>query len=252
MRIKNIFTFIILIGSLSKLLAQDTNNALSRDQSLYEFGLRISPQISWSSPDSKSIKDGGSSLDWNFGFHVAKKFTDRYAIAFEVNVLNMVSKIKMSDTVKVFRNNITDSTSDMTLNYFLRYLEVPFMFKMTSEPIKDRWRIYGEFGLGLGFLIRSKVDVNSSALKLENVDVNNPDTQDEFKIRNKTTNVDNDIKVSFLRPSFIIGGGVTYDLFGQTKIYIGLRYDGGLIDHLSDDRWEARNSFTALNIGIIF
>ena len=42
---------------------------------------------------------GGISLDWNYGFHVAKKFTSRYAIAFEVNVINMTSKIKIIDSL---------------------------------------------------------------------------------------------------------------------------------------------------------
>lgn len=253
MRIKNIFTLIIFTITfiLNELKAQDSMR-ISNNEILYEFGLRISPQISWVSPDSKSIADGGASLDWNFGFHIAKKFTNRYAIAMEVNVINMTSKIKLSDIVNVERNSITTPTNDMALNYYLRYLEVPFLFKMNSAPINDRLGFYGEFGLGLGALIRSKVDVNSSALKLENVDVDNPDTEDYFKIIDKTTNGEKDIKIGFLRPSFIVGGGITYILFGETKAYAGLRYDGGLIDYLNDEKWEARNSFTAFNFGIIF
>jgi hypothetical protein len=41
-------------------------------------------------------------------------------------------------------------------------------------------------------------------------------------------------------------------LFGQTKAYAGLRYDGGLADYMDADKWIANNSFTSLNIGIIF
>ncbi len=249
MRIKNILTLFILGLFFQEIKAQVD------DESVYEFGLRIAPQISWISPDSKTIKDGGSSLDWNYGLHIAKKFTRRYAIAMEVNVINMVSKVKMADSLIVASNKIAGGSAiatDMAINYNLRYLQVPILFKMTTDPFKNKWRAYGEFGLGFSFLLRSKADVTSKVLNLSDVDVDNPENGDEFKLKDKSTGIDNSIRINFLRPSFIIGGGVTYDLFGNTKAFAGLRYDGGLFDYMDADKWTANNSFTALNIGIIF
>lgn len=249
MRIKNILAVIICVFILNK------TNAQVSDESRYEFGLRLAPQISWSSPDSKSLENGGSSLDWNYGFQVAKKFTSRYAIAFEVNVINMVSKIDFKDSLQIFSNKISGGnapTTNLSINYSLRYVQVPIIFKMYTDQFKDKWRAYGEFGLGIGFLIRSKADVNSSVLKLDNMDVDNPDKVDEFFINQSTFSKNYSTKVNFLRPSFIIGGGVLYDLFGQTKGYAGLRYDGGLVDYMDADKWIANNSFTSLNFGIIF
>jgi|DEB19_MinimDraft_2_1074335.scaffolds.fasta_scaffold14664_1 hypothetical protein len=249
MRIKNIFALIICSFIISK------TNAQISDESKYEFGLRIAPQVSWSKPDSKSITDGGISLDWNYGFHVAKKFTSRYAIALEVNVINMTSKIKITDSIKVFSPNELPagaSTSDMSLNYHLRYLQIPILFKMTTDPFKDKWKAYGEFGLGLSFLLRSKVDVSSSVLKLNEVDVDNPDNGDIFYINSDKFDKNYSTQINMLRPSFIIGGGLVYDLVGNTKAYVGLRYDNGLADFMDADKWTAINSFTALNIGIIF
>lgn len=249
MRIRNILALFITIISVVPLVAQ------SDDDIPYEFGLRIAPQISFSSPDSKSLKDGGSSLDWNFGFHVAKKFNDRYAIATEVNVINMTSKLKFNETMYVESPKILGGgayTSDMAINYNLRYLQVPILFKMRTTPIKNKWRIFGEFGMGFGFLLRSKADVNSSVLKLEDVDVDNPDNADKFKLRDDPVSGENSTKINFMRPSFIIGGGATYELFGQTKLFAGLRYDGGLYDYMDANKWNATNSFTALNLGIIF
>lgn len=225
------------------------------DESRYEFGLRIAPQISWSTPDSKSITDGGISLDWNYGFHVAKKFTSRYAIGLEVNVINMASKIKITDPVTVYSTKITGGsavTSDMSLDYSLRYLEIPILFKMTTDPIKDKLRAYGEFGVGMSILLKSKLDVSSSVLKLDNVDVDNPDDIDKFYLNQNSFSKNYSQQVNSFRPSFIIGGGMTYDLFGNTKAYAGLRYDGGLADYLDADKWIANNSFSSLNIGIIF
>jgi hypothetical protein len=249
MRIKNIFALIICALIISKA------NAQISDESMYEFGLRIAPQVSWSKPDSKSITDGGISLDWNYGFHVAKKFTSRYAIAFEVNVINMTSKIKIIDSINVYSPTklpIETPTTDMSLNYHLRYLQIPILFKMTTDPFKDKWKAYGEFGLGFSFLLRSKVDVSSSVLKLNDVDVDYPENDDVFKLKDVRTGIVNSTQINFLRPSFIVGGGLVYDLVGNTKAYIGLRYDNGLADYMDADKWTANNSFTALNIGIIF
>jgi len=249
MRIKNILAVIICSFVLGK------TNAQIADESMYEFGLRIAPQISWSSPDSKSLENGGSSLDWNYGFHVAKKFTSRYAIAFEVNIINMTSKIKFTDSLTIFSQKLPNgnsSTNDLAINYNLRYLQIPIIFKMYTDEFKNKWRVYGEFGVGLSFLLRSKADVSSNILKLDNVDVDNPDEADKFYINKNQFDKNYSTKVNFLRPSFIVGGGVLYDLFGNSKAYIGLRYDGGLVDYMDADKWTANNSFTDLNLGIIF
>jgi hypothetical protein len=249
MRIKNILAVIICSFVLGK------TNAQIADELRYEFGLRIAPQISWSSPDSKSLENGGSSLDWNYGFHVAKKFTSRYAIAFEVNAINMTSKIKFTDSLTIFSQKLANgnsSTNDLAINYNLRYLQIPIIFKMYTDEFKNKWRVYGEFGVGLSFLLRSKADVSSNILKLENVDVDNPDEADKFYINKNQFDKNYSTKVNFLRPSFIVGGGVLYDLFGNSKAYVGLRYDGGLVDYMDADKWTANNSFTDLNLGIIF
>lgn len=230
-------------------------NAQISDESRYEFGLRIAPQVSWSMPDSKSIADGGISLDWNYGFHVAKKFTSRYAIAIEANVINMSSKINITDSINVFSPTklpAGEATTDMALNYSLRYLQVPILFKMTTDPFKDKWKAYGEFGLSIGFLLRSKVAVSSPVLKLSEVDVDNPDNGDVFYINGDKFDKNYSTQINFLRPSFIIGGGLIYDLVGNTKAYVGLRYDNGLADYMDANKWTTINSFTALNIGIIF
>jgi opacity protein-like surface antigen len=124
---------------------------------------------------------------------------------------------------------------------------------MRTNPINGgKLRVYGEFGMGLGLLIRSKIDVSSSVVNVGNMDAQNPDAADKFDIRADSINAAYDKRISFFNPSFIIGGGIQYDLFSNTKVYTGLRYNGGLVDMLSEDKWTATNSFTSLSFGIIF
>ena len=227
------------------------------DENKYEFGLRIAPNISWVTPDSKSIDANGISLDWNYGFTVSRYINERYAFGTEINVVNVTSKFKY-DRVYLAKsdNSAKGFADDLSMTYNLRYLQIPILFKMRTNPINGgKLRVYGEFGMGLGLLIRSKIDVSSSVVKVDNMDAQNPDAADNFYIKADITTDNNDAyekKVSFFNPSFIIGGGIQYDLFSNTKVYTGLRYNGGLVDMLYEDKWAATNSFTSLSFGIIF
>ena len=224
------------------------------DENKYEFGLRIAPNISWVTPDSKSIDANGISLDWNYGFTVSRYINERYAFGTEINVVNVTSKFKFNNNVYLYKSDaVKGNTGDLSMTYNLRYLQIPILFKMRTNPINGgKLRVYGEFGMGLGLLIRSKIDVSSSVVKVDNMDAQNPDAADKFDIRADSTSAAYDKSVSFFNPSFIIGGGVQYDLFSNTKVYTGLRYNGGLVDMLYEDKWAATNSFTSLSFGIIF
>ncbi|MCX6185605.1 MAG: porin family protein [Bacteroidetes bacterium] len=225
------------------------------DENKYEFGLRIAPNISWVTPDSKSIDANGISLDWNYGFTVSRYINERYAFGTEINVVNVTSKFKYDKVYLAKSDNSSKGfANDLSMTYNLRYLQIPILFKMRTNAINgSKLRVFGEFGMGLGLLIRSKIDVSSSIVKVDNVDAKNPDAADKFDIKaDSTTSATYDKSVSFFNPSFIIGGGVQYDLFSNTKVYTGLRYNGGLVDMLSEDKWTATNSFTSLSFGIIF
>ncbi len=224
------------------------------DENKYEFGLRIAPNISWVTPDSKSIDANGISLDWNYGFTVSRYINERYAFGTEINVVNVTSKFKYDKVYLAKSDNSSKGyANDLSMTYNLRYLQIPILFKMRTNPIDGgKLRVFGEFGMGLGLLIRSKIDVSSSVVKVDNIDANNPDAVDKFDIRADSTSAEYNKSVSFFNPSFIIGGGVQYDLFSNTKVYTGLRYNGGLVDMLFDKNWTATNSFTSLSFGIIF
>ncbi len=245
--IKKFFTICIALILSTKIIAQD--NTISS----YEFGMRISPQISSVGIDSKSIHDNGVSLDWNFGFVVTKNLNERYSFGTELNVLYTTAKIK-HDELWVIKN--TDSGfSNLTYNYSMRYFQLPIIFKMRSNEIKEKFRLYGEFGFAASFLFRSKADVSSSNVftSISNMDVDNPEDVDKFSIKTDASST-NDLSddISLIRTSLIVGGGIEYTAFGSTKMYAGLRYDGGMSDMLKEDKWTATNSFTSINIGLIF
>ena len=244
----------VMLVALAIMSISNGFSQIISDENKYEFGLRIAPNISWVTPDSKSIDANGISLDWNYGFTVSRYINERYAFGTEINVVNVTSKFKY-DRVYLAKsdNSAKGFADDLSMTYNLRYLQIPILFKMRTNPINGgKLRVYGEFGMGLGFLIRSKIDVSSSVVKVDNMDAQNPDAADNFDIRADSISDVYKKSISLFNPSFIIGGGIQYDLFSNTKVYTGLRYNGGLVDMLSEDKWTATNSFTSLSFGIIF
>jgi hypothetical protein len=225
-----------------------------RDFNKYEFGLRIAPHVSWTSPDSKGLNSDGTGLDWSFGCMVNNNLSDKYALGFELNLAFVDSRISYDSMIVDGPAGIpARKTAGLSYHYSLQYIQVPVLFKMRTSDI-GALRIYGEFGLGLSFLLRSKADVGSSMnnVSISNMDVDNPDEGDKITLRDMNNfNRTYSDEVNFFRPSLIIGAGIQYKIFGSTAC-VGLRYDTSLRDMLADEKWKAGNNLVALNIGVLF
>ena len=216
----------------------------------YEFGLRIAPEIAWVSPNSKVVSSNGSDLNYNFGLMANYMFNPKYSFGFEVVVLNMLSKIKLSP-MDVNYKSTPYPNSILTFNYNMQYLQVPLLFKMrTSE--RNKLRVYGEFGLGLAFLLKARADVDFSGNNISNMNPNKPEGSDNIEVKDPSSGSNYSYQINSLRASFIIGGGIHYNIYEGTMLMTGLRFDSGLTDFLDDDKWDANNSYVALNVGVIF
>jgi opacity protein-like surface antigen len=104
----------------------------------------------------------------------------------------------------------------------------------------------------MGFLFKSKADFSSSKQDVNNVDVNSPDPADKFTLHYTGQPDPLNTEVNFFRSSLIIGAGVQYNVFGNTMLIAGLRYDNALTDFTAEDRWKAKLNFVALHLGVLF
>src|ERR1019366_4296529 len=114
-------------------------------------------------------------------------------------------------------------------------------------------RYYAEFGLGMSYNFKAKADITSSQVMRADVDVNNPDPSDKLTLQ-EGSNGGNILsqKVNFFRASLMMGAGIQYNIFGNSMLVVGLRYDNGLTNFTDDPTWKANMSFVALHSGIMF
>jgi opacity protein-like surface antigen len=219
-------------------------------QAQVKIGLRGAPQLTWSNTDNKSTFTNGTRVNAAYGLMLDYYFTDNYGIGTEFCINSYGTNLNLNKdkfTSITHGNNSYVSTESLKYDYRLRYIQVPVMLKMRTKEI-GYLRYYAEFGFAAGILISSKADVNMARFSLDNVNINNPDEEDKFQI--ETTRYSD--KVKSLKASMLVGVGVQYNIFGNSLLVAGLRYNNGLTSFTDDDRWKTSLNDIALNIGILF
>jgi opacity protein-like surface antigen len=211
----------------------------SSQQKPFVFGFKAGPNIGWMKPDAQGYESDGIKGGFSWGFIADFFLMENYGIATGFDVIFLNSGLKMPHMEVDSGETLTGT---LHRKYKLKYIQIPITLKMQTKEM-GKFRIYGQIGLGTGFLIGAKAD-------------------DEF-IQNtgETTNTENDIydDISFIRSSLILGAGVEYSLGGSTNLLAGFSFDNGFIDILKGQ--NTRNptinnkgyvNYVSFIVGIVF
>lgn len=216
-----------------------------------KMGLKVAPQLTWVTPESKGISAGSLKVNAAYGLMVDYYFNENYAFATELSVAAFTGGLKVKNA-QVFRNGGTPVVSDVDYTHRCTYVSVPLLLRMRTKEI-GYFRYFAEFGLDNAVLVRHRTDVSTSAFSLTDVNVNNPDKQDEYTIQtNDASPVKLDDDLSFFRSGLVIGAGLQYNVFGNTLLVGGLRYNNALNTFTSENNWKARMNGVSLTIGVLF
>ncbi len=242
---KRIFGFALLILGLSA----KANTPFDGEK--LEFGLGITPCMSWMNPSTKILVGGKSSLKFGFGAKINYHMSEKYALGFEINLQNLSAHTHLNAVAVDFKNTIKNSAG-FHMDYQLRYLDIPIMLKMNTIPNKNL-AFYGEFGGNLGILLNQLADIQSDVLNLSQVNMEAPEEGDNFTLRNiDNINTQYDYSLNKFRAGLIFGAGVHYHLGNESKCEIGIRYNLGLSDLYNESKWNGSSQSIGLNIGFIF
>ena len=251
--------------------------ASSAQESVWKIGFKVNPNISWIKPDAKYINAEGSNLRFGFSLMIDKHFTDNYAFGTGLNIFQTGGKLsylrKTNEVINGFSGSY-DVISRLDRSYKLQYGEIPLTLKLRTNEI-GYITYWGQFGLGLGFNIRSKSDDSIDYVSQNTGDASEPWVDSTI---NSLEVEDEDIKddISIFRTSLIIGAGIEYSLSGTTSIIAGVTFNNGFSDCLrgkgvqTDDRdaiiyegtgaeqkpreydLKGYGNFIELNVGILF
>ncbi len=226
------------------LLAAPALNAQEPGNEGVRFGIKLAPNMAWLRSDSKGIEGDGSVLGYSFGllteFPVGQTGNYRFATGIFLNNVGGKTVSKYSNTV----DSVTTSyVYSATTN--LRYVEIPFTIKMMTNEI-GLMRYYGQLGLSTAFNVRAKQDWEQSA------------TANGSTTNSSDTKIDVKDDTDVFKAALVVGGGLEYNVSGNTSLLIGLTYNNAFttvnkndgVDGVPDAKVYA--DYLELTLGVFF
>ena len=218
-------------------------------QKPFKFGFKLSPAISWLSPDAKDYDQGGSAFTFAWGFVSDITLMDHYYISTGFNVSYFKGKLSYPNQFINDEDGLMvpyDGTLDRTYN--LRYIEVPLALKMKTNELVDNFQFFGLIGLNTGFNIRAKANDHFSGT-YEALGTNLKYNEEKVDIKKET---------AAAKASLIVGAGTEYVIDDSVSLIFGINFNNGFTNVL-----KGSNSLTAedaraipyyfeLNFGVIF
>ncbi|MDA3817320.1 MAG: outer membrane beta-barrel protein [Prolixibacteraceae bacterium] len=203
----------------------------------FRLGFQTSPHISWLNSSDGDIDNDGTRLGIRYGLD-ADIYIDenqRYALNTGLFVSNHSFRAIYTTEDEFFINDLPfDEPTKIT--YKTNYIEVPLNVKLRSD-IFYRMTIYGQFGLSNLF------NISTSATSV-------PEKLDGDAINNGLS----DRTIRFYSLYMIMGGGVEYDVGGNTAINLGIQYSNGLTDVTKIESLDEKSVLNSMRlvIGVMF
>ena len=191
----------------------------------FQFGFRGALNLGWMTMDQADFSNKGADFGWAYGFVADFYLMENYSFTTGINLL--------------YLNGTTTETGKagtLDRKFYNRYLQLPLLFTMKTNPINDKIRIYGQIGYGIGFLLHSK-SVNEFTDNEGNQSTDELNTYDEL---------------TFTRSSIIIGAGVEIPIHGSTVIRTGVTFDNCFVTMFKGDDFKVKHKFFELNLAVLF
>ena len=138
----------------------------------------------------------------------------------------------------MYKDTVSISTGDntsvglrpgTTVAYNLSYISLPIGLKLKTNEI-GYFTYFAELGFNQQINIGSRASSTGNGLNKDNVP--------------KETNL--------LNMSYFFGGGVEYNIGGQTSLLAGVFFNNGFVDVLSNNKHKAVLNYLTFRIGVLF
>ena len=195
------------------------------------LGVHVDPVITWFGPKSSKIDKDGSRLGISGGLIFESYFRPHYAFVTGLSLSSIGGNLLYEDSVRILTGEGTRISVDAgsTIAYTLNYITIPLALKMKSNQIG-----YFTYFAQLGFMPQFNIGTKARSSIDELNKINVPK------------------EINFFNLSYFFGGGVEYDIGGETALVAGIFYNNSFIDFLSNDSHEAVINFLTLRLGVIF
>jgi len=200
-------------------------------QSKMRLGAHIDPVFSWFSPRTSQIEKDGARLGYNGGLIAEYYFAPNYAFVSGLNLTQLGGNLLYKEEVDITTGEGAHVLlpAQTTVAFNVNYLSIPMALKLKSNEI-GYFTYYAELGFLPEVNIGSRASSTGGAISKENVSK----------------------EINAFNMSFFFGGGIEYNIGGQTSLVGGIFFNNGFTDILSADRYKAGLNFLNIRIGVMF
>lgn len=206
-------------------------NVAAQAQSNLRLGAHFDPIVSWFSPKSSSIEKDGARPGYSGGLSAEYYFRPNYAFAGGLSLTSLGGNLLYRDETAITRGSGDDVVLEAgtTVAYTLSYLTIPATLKMKTNQI-GFLTYFAQLGFYPQINIGSRAKSTDHQLQKDNVSA----------------------EINAVTLSYGFGGGIEYNIGGQTAIELGLFFNNGFADVLSKEKHRASLNFLTLRVGIMF
>ena len=193
----------------------------------YGFRLGLTAHPNFGFIKAEGGKGNGVNLGFSYGLIGDFNFAENYSFSTGLTITTINGK---STEVNSAQYQLGNSAA-IDIKYMMQYVELPLTIKLkTGDYNGVRW--YGQFGLSNDVRISARQDAKSGNNVLAD-DVNSSDW------------------TKFYRAGLIIGAGGEFNVGNKTSIMAGLTLNNGFTN-ISDNSYNVKNHFVAINLGVFF
>lgn len=203
----------------------------------FRLGFQASPQMSWMSSSKSNISNIELRPGIKYGLEadIFLAGFPRYLFNTGIFVANHSFSAHYDVNEPFFINEVTFS-EPVDLTFKLNYIEIPLDIKLKSDQFY-RMTFYGQFGL------TNMINLSASAASSDS--------------KFSGDNVNNGLSNRVIKPfnlCMMMGGGVEYDVGGNTALNFGIQYSNGLIDVTNIGNLNEKTIFNSLRLvlGVMF
>lgn len=203
----------------------------------FRLGFQASPHVTWMNSSKGEIinQDVKPGIKYGLEADIYLAGYPRYSLNTGLFVSNN-SFIARYTVEAPFFINTTTFNDPVDLRFNLNYIEIPLNIKLRSDQFY-RMTFYGQFGLSNLLNISATASSSDSQFRGESIN---------YSIDHRT--------IRFYNLSMIMGGGVEYDVGGNTSLNLGIQYSNGLTDVTTISNLDEKTIFNSIRllIGVMF
>lgn len=194
------------------------------------LGVNLDPMASWLSPKTNQIDKDGTRPGIKGGLMVEYYFHPNYGIITGLNIGIQGGSVLYEEPVSINAGeNSVALDAGSTVVYSISYITLPIGLKLKTNEI-GYFTYFAELGFNEQINIGARASSTGNNLNKDNVPK----------------------EINLLHMSYFFGGGLEFNVGGQTSLLAGLFFNNGFVDVLSNNDHKAVLNYLTVRVGVLF